>query len=476
MTTHKEKVGLGGLIGMVFGSVIGGAVYNLPQNMASGAGLGAVVLAWIITGLGVGMMVVAFKILNDRKPHLNAGIYQYAQEGFGNWIGFCVSWGYWWAAALSNLAFAVLLNDSLGYFFPILLEHGWEMLVVGSVFIWLMYAIVTTGMKNATFVNSALSVIKFVSLALILLLLFAGFQSEIFWSDVWAIRFTGEGIWKQTGNTMFVTLWAFIGVEGAVIIGDRAKKSSDVGLAGLIGFGAAWLLYLLVSVLAFGLMSLEELRNLPSPSLAYVLQGVSGTWGVVFVIASVLVSVLGAWVAWTILMAQVPFAAAEVKMMPSVFERENKHETPTFALLFSSLIMQVFIFVVVMASDVYLKTIEIAGLMYLPAYLFCGFYLLQSVWNGSLGPLTRMQQARYAMVGWGATAYCIWTFYAGSLILLLLTSWMYLIGIPFFIKARKEHGLPGEPILKPVEWIWMTCFILAALVSMGLWIAGEYSF
>ena len=47
-------------------------------------------------------------------------------------MGFNVSWGYWWAAAMSNLAFAVLLNDSLGYFFPVLLKHGWEMLLLGS--------------------------------------------------------------------------------------------------------------------------------------------------------------------------------------------------------------------------------------------------------------------------------------------------------------------------------------------------------
>ena len=44
---NSKKLGLMGLIAIVAGSMIGGGIFNLPQNMAAGAGAGAVMLAWV---------------------------------------------------------------------------------------------------------------------------------------------------------------------------------------------------------------------------------------------------------------------------------------------------------------------------------------------------------------------------------------------------------------------------------------------
>lgn len=472
MTQHKSKVGLSGLVAMVFGSVIGGAVYNLPQNMASGAGLGAVVLAWLVTGMGVFMLVLTFKILNHRKPELDVGIYQYAREGFGRYMGFNVSWGYWWAAAMSNLAFAVLLNDSLGYFFPVLLKHGWEMLLLGSMFIWVMFFIVLAGIREAALLNTILSVIKFGSLAIIIVILVIGFDSQLFLTDVWAQQTSLGAIHSQMGNTMFVTLWAFIGVEGAVVIAGRASNPRLVGKATVIGFLLAWLLYIFISVMAYGMMPLTDMQALPTPSLAYLLSAAGSQWSVVFVIFSVIISVLGGWVAWTILMVQVPFSAAQLGFLPRLFRHENKRESPSYALLVSTLIMQVFIFLVVMAKDVYLATIEIAGVMYLPVYLFCGLYLIKAGWTGEIGAQTRVQKVLYQCVGVGATVYCLWTFYAGDMVLLLHTSLVYLVGIPFYFRARSEQCAKDEPYFTRGEKLVLIAVMIASLFSVSLIAAG----
>ena len=476
MTQHKSKVGLAGLTAMVFGSVIGGAVYNLPQNMATGAGLGGVVLAWLVTGLGVLMLVLTLMILSNRRPDLDGGIYQYAREGFGNYVGFNISWGYWWAAAMSNLAFAVLLNDSLGYFFPVLLNHGWEMLLLGSGFIWLMFFIVLSGIREAALLNTVLSIIKFGSLAVIITILIFGFNSDLFWSDVWARETSLGAIHSQMGNTMFITLWAFIGVEGAVVVSDRARNPRQVGKATVIGFLLAWLLYIFISVMAYGLMPVSQMQTLHTPSLAYLLSASGSHWGVVFVIFSVIISVLGGWVAWTILMVQMPFSASKLGFLPRILSHENKHESPSYTLLFSTLIMQIFIFLVVMAKDVYLATIEIAGIMYLPAYLFCGLYLIKAGWRGDIGSQTRIQKVVYQMVGWGATLYCLWTFYAGDLILLLLTTLVYLVGIPFYIRARNENRMEGDRRFSRCENWLLAALIAGSVVSLMLIIAGKTGF
>lgn len=116
MADTSKKLGLGGLVAIVFGSMIGGGIFNISQNMAQGAGLGATLISWVISGVGVLFLVLNFKVLADARPDLNAGIYQYAKEGFGNYVGFNIAWGYWLCAAMGNVAFAVMLNDSFGEF------------------------------------------------------------------------------------------------------------------------------------------------------------------------------------------------------------------------------------------------------------------------------------------------------------------------------------------------------------------------
>lgn len=77
--------------------------------------IGAVGLAWLITGIGMLLLVQTFKILAEHKPHLNSGIFSYAKAGFGEYIGFHSAWGYWLMTCMGNVALAVMINDSLVY-------------------------------------------------------------------------------------------------------------------------------------------------------------------------------------------------------------------------------------------------------------------------------------------------------------------------------------------------------------------------
>lgn len=162
------KLGFWGLTALVFGLMVGVGIYNLPQNMASMATPGAVLLAWIVTAAGIFPLVMSFKWLSDKYPQYNAGLYQYAQAGFGNYAGFNIAWGYWLCTAFSNVAYGVMLNDSFGSFFPVLLHHGRETVAFGSVLIWLMYYIVSRGIRTAKVVNTLLALVKVVMLVFII--------------------------------------------------------------------------------------------------------------------------------------------------------------------------------------------------------------------------------------------------------------------------------------------------------------------
>lgn len=58
---------------LVIGAMVGGGAFNLPQNMAQQAGLGAVLIAWG-AGFGIFFLARTFRVLSDIKPQITAGI------------------------------------------------------------------------------------------------------------------------------------------------------------------------------------------------------------------------------------------------------------------------------------------------------------------------------------------------------------------------------------------------------------------
>lgn len=441
--------------------------------MAAGASVGAVLLAWAITAVGMLTLVFAFKYLSNMRPDLNAGIYQYAQLGFGNYIGFNMAWGYWLCTAFANVAYAVMLNDSLSVFFPSLINHGWQSAIFGTLLIWSMFFIVANGIHTASIVNTVITFMKFSALFLVIVLIVLAFSASRFQLDFWGQGNASlGGLGTQVRNTMMVTLWCFIGIEGAVMMSARAKRSQDVGRASVIGFFLAWSLYLLVSVLAFGVMTQSQMAELENPSVAYLLRYCCGDWAYYFVIFSIVISLLGGWVAWTLITAQVPYEAAKQKIMPRQFLRLNRHGVPIYGLFLASVIMECFYLCVIMAEKVYLATIEISGMMVLPAYLFCGLFL----WKATLNPEKYLHITggkgiwRYRIVGIACTAYCLWLLYSGGLQLLMLTSIFYMPGLYFYVKSRVQNGIEPKfaAVFSPFGRVCFVVTLVCAIVSLYL--------
>lgn len=439
---ESVKLGLLTLTAIVFGMMVGSGIFNIPQNMAIGAGPLAVAISWAVTAAGMLLLAATFKILASRRPDLDAGIYQYAQVGFGNFAGFNIAWGYWLCTCFANVAYAVMLNDSFGAFFPPLLSHGWPTLLFGSLLIWGMFFIVIRGISTARIINNLLAGLKVGSICLIVILLFINLRYRLFEYNLQEEAADSAPMWVQIRSTMMVTLWCFIGIEGAVMLSARARRHSDVGKATVAGFLIAWVLYLLVSVLCYGVMSRASLAGLDDPSVAYALRAVCGEWAYWFVIISVIVSLLGGWLAWTLVCAQVPFEAATVNIFPRSFLRLNRHGMPAFGLFISSLIMQTFMILVMLADDIYMAALTITGMMVLPAYLSGGLYLCKV----SAAKEKRRWREGHLPVGILCSGYCLWLIYAGGINLLCLTSIFYIAGSGFYIKARRERAAAGHPL------------------------------
>lgn len=357
MSETPGKLRLGALVALVVGSMIGGGIFSLPQNMAASADVGAVLIGWVITAIGMLTLAFVFQTLANRKPDLDGGVYAYAKAGFGDYMGFSSAWGYWISAWLGNVGYFVLLFSTLGYFFPVFGEGNTPTAVIAaSVLLWAVHFLVLRGIKEAAFINLVTTVAKVVPLLLFVLIALFAFKLDIFTADIWGVKNPDLGsVMNQVRNMMLVTVWVFIGIEGASIFSSRAEKRSDVGKATVIGFITVLLFLMLVNVLSLGIMTQPELAKLQNPSMAAVLEHVVGHWGAVLISVGLIISLLGALLSWVLLCAEIMFAAAKDHTMPEFLRKENANHVPVNALWLTNAMVQIFLVITLFSASTYLS-------------------------------------------------------------------------------------------------------------------------
>ena len=440
MDQNEKKLGVIALAALVVSAMIGGGIYSLPQNMSQSASAAAVIVAWIITGCGIFFLANSFRILSTAKPEASTGIYAYARLGFGKFAGFQMAWCYWLCNIAGNVAYAVLLMDALNYFFPGVFTGGngiWSILG-GSIVIWVMNYAVLRGVHQATFINLLGTICKLLPILLFIVVMIVVFQMPSFELD-----FTkgpaGADFGDQIKSTMLVTLWAFIGIEGAVVISGRAKSQNAVGWATVLGFLCCLVIYILLSLLPFGVMSRASLATLENPSAAPLLAHVVGHWGGVVMNLGVIIALLTSWLAFTIMIAQIPYAAAQDGTFPKLFRHENAHGSPSVSLWVTSGIMQLAMILVYFQNNAWNTMLSVTSVMILPPYLASTAYLWKLCASGEL------KNRPFAFFcGVAGTLYAFWMIYAAGLKYLLMAFVFLVIGIPFYIYARMERNEEQE--------------------------------
>ncbi|EKT4542370.1 MULTISPECIES: arginine-ornithine antiporter [Pseudomonas] len=464
MSDSSGKLKLGALVALVVGSMIGGGIFSLPQNMAASAGVGAVLIGWGITAVGMLTLAFVFQTLANRKPDLDGGVYAYAKAGFGDYMGFSSAWGYWISAWLGNVGYFVLLFSTLGYFFPIFGEGNTPAAIIGaSILLWAVHFLVLRGIKEAAFINLVTTVAKVVPLVLFALICLFAFRLDIFTADIWAIGTPELGsVMNQVRNMMLVTVWVFIGIEGASIFSARAEKRTDVGKATVIGFVTVLLFLVLVNVLSLGIMTQPELAKLQNPSMAAVLEHVVGHWGAVLISVGLVISLLGALLSWVLLCAEIMFAAAKDHTMPEFLRRENAKQVPANALWLTNAMVQIFLVITLFSSSTYLSLIYLATSMILVPYLWSAAYAFLLALRSETYEQALAERKKDLIIGGIALLYAIWLLYAGGVKYLLLSALLYAPGAILFAKAKREVG---KPVFTNVEKLIFAAVVIGALVA-----------
>ena len=431
---QPQKIGLTALTALVLSSMIGSGIFSLPQNMAEVAGAEALLIGWLITGVGIIALGLSFWYLSRLRPDLDGGIYAYARAGFGELVGFFSAWGYWLCATIGVTGYLVVAFEGIGTFTDtserVIFGQGntFYAFMGESLIVWAVYWLASRGVKEAAGVNLIATIVKVFPLLLFIALALWYFNGATFNTDFNGATL-GTSTLTQVKGTMLITLWVFTGVEGAAILSAHAKKRSDVGLATVVGILIALALYIAITVLALGILPRAGIAALDNPSMAGVLQAMMGTAGKIIISLCLIVSVLASYLSWILYSMEVPYYGAKYGAFPKILTVQNARGVPHHSLLFSCLTIQACLLLVRLTGVSYNTLLKISTSMILVPYLLIGAYLLKLAWRERLALRIRITAVL-------ATLYALWILYAAGIDHLLLAALLYIPGVALFLYAQ----------------------------------------
>ncbi len=462
MTRHK--LGFWILTALVVGNMVGSGIFMLPRSLSAAASPAGVILAWIATGLGVLTLALVFGSLAVRKPELSGGPQIYAKELFregsqGSLIaGFMSTWGYWVGNIAGFVAVITTFASYLSAFFPVLtsdkvwVDFGGFTLKAGNVLtflvcsllLWGTHAICLKGMKGAGRLNFIATATKVIGFGLfIVIALFAFQQSNIGPFLAPRTNESGEtlGLLSQVNAAAVATLWAFIGVESAMVFAARARRKQDIRRATIAGLLISIVLYVGISMLTMGLLTQEQLMASQNP-LVDGISAVTGPIGGKLLAGLGLISLLGSTIGWVLLSAEVPFQAAKLGVFLPSFSKENGKGMPKVSLWVSNALGQILLLSTVSGSisAAFDFIIYIATLAYLVPYLIASLYHLKLIWIGETYAL-RKERVSEGIIAGLAAIYSLWVIIAGTADLktFLLGVALIVSGILFYPLLRRHR-------------------------------------
>jgi arginine:ornithine antiporter/lysine permease len=442
--TNKGKLSLFALTAMVIGSMVGAGIFNLPGRFATATGPFGAIIAWTIAGTGMYMLARVFQSLARRRPDIDSGVFAYAKAGFGDYMGFLSAFGYWLGSCLGNVFYWVLIGSTLGRFFPDIFGDGSTPAAIGVSLagIWAFHLMILRGVEQATFINTIVTIAKIVPIVVAILIFVVFFNYDQFVDNFFGgIGMPERTLMEQVRDTMLITVFVFLGIEGASVYSRFARKRADVGRATILGFVGVTGLMVAVTLLPYGTAPRAYIAGVSNPSLAGALELVVGQWGAVFISIGVLISVLGAYLAWSLICAEVMFAAATSRDMPKLFAAQNGNGVPANALWLTNIVVSLFVVSTYWSADAFNFMLDMTSVTSLLPYLLVAGYGVIVARRGIGYPPDDSDRLSDQIVAWLAVIYTLFMFVAAGLQYVLLVAVLFVPGtIILYLWARREQN------------------------------------
>ncbi len=468
--TTPGKMSVPTLTAMVVGSMVGAGVFSLPARFGVATGILGSLIAWAIAGAGMLMLAFVFQNLAIRKPELDSGVFIYAKAGFGDYVGFNSAIGFWASAVAGNTFYWVFIAATLGAFFPAFGDGDTVLAAaLGTAGVWLFHYLIARGIRDAAVINRIVTIFKILPILVFIVVLFVAFDAGIF-ADNWTATGYGDlgSLNEQVRSTMIITTFVFLGIEGATVYSRYAKRRQDVGRATVLGFLSVLAIFALVTLSSYSVMAQPEIAATRQPSMIGLFESVVGDWGRWFISIGVIVSVLGAYLAWTLMAAEVMYIPARNEDFPEFLGKENDKATPITALVVTSLAVQGLLALTLVLTDALNFMLDLCTSLALIPYFLASAYALKLGLTGEsyedVAASTRRKEAIFAGI---ATAYTLFLFEAAGLKFLLLSTVILAPATLLYVKARSERG---RRLFTPTE-IALCIVIVASGITgiIGLW-------
>ncbi len=322
MKDKTQKIGLLTTTSLVVGNMIGVGIFLLPATLAKYGSIS--LLGWFFTAAGALVLAKIFSNFSKIIVSKSGGPYVYSKAGFGDFIGFLVAWGYWIACWVGNGAIAIAIIGAASFFIPELATNRVLSVSLGLALIWIFTWINSRGIKESGKIQLITTILKILPLLFVVIVGIFFFKIEKFP----AFNLTGGSDFSAISAVAALTLYSFLGIECATIpAGNIENPEKTIPRATMLGTIIVTILYVLGTIVLFGILPLETLQNSPAP-FAEAAKIIGGDYGGYFVAFGVLVSGIGVLNGWILITGQISMATAKDDLFPDFFKKENKKGAP----------------------------------------------------------------------------------------------------------------------------------------------------
>lgn len=437
--TEPKALGLPAASALVIGSIIGTGVFALPSALAPYGPISLV--AFGVVTLGALALALTFGALSKRVP-ASGGPYVYAREAFGEFAGFLNAWSYWITAWAGNAAIAVAW---VGYV-EVFVNTGhqkWISVLLAVAGLWIPAAINLTGVRNTGAFQVITTVLKFVPLVFMATVGLLFIDADNFGP----FNASGQSALGAISAAGAIALFSYLGLEAAAVVAGRVREPGrNVPRATVYGTLVCAVIYILGTLAVFGTVAHGKLGGSTAPFTDAANNIVGGTWAGDIVAAAAIISGIGALNGWTMLCAEMPYAAARDGLFPRAFARlRGKNEVPAFGIIASTVLASLItVFSYTSFQDVFTKIVLLSVLTAVIPYLFSA--AAQLYWLLARGgeKTSARRLARDVTVAALALAFSYWSIQGSGYQTVYYGLFVLLLGVPVYVWLKRGEAVGGQ--------------------------------
>lgn len=432
MAKETQKIGLLVATSLVVGNMIGSGIFVLPAALASYGSIS--IVGWVFTAAGALILAKIFSNFSKIIVNKSGGPYTYSREGFGDFIGFLVAWGYWISCWITNGAIAIAIVSALSFFFPALKNEPIYSISLGLGFIWFLTWINSLGIKESGRIQLITTVLKV--LPLIFVIIAGAFYFDL--NKFPAFNLKGGSDFSSLSAVATLTLFAFLGLESATIPANSIKNPEvTVPKATMLGTILSTAIYILGTVVLFGVLPTEVFKDSPAP-FAEAAKLIGGDYFGYFVAAGAAIAAIGALNGWILIMGQIPMATAKDDLFPRIFKKENKKGVPILGLIIGSILSS--LIMLMNYTEGLVEQFEfmvlLTTLTCLVPYLFTTASYGLVILNKKFQTKNKLNISVLAILGF---TYSLWAIYGSGEETVFYGFLLLLLGIPFYILMKYNN-------------------------------------